>query len=78
MTSLQSQYLLCPPLACNTARTRLGIYSIDQRIRLAEYSPILAQEPAAVLAEFAALVDDCTRVDPNHPTNVLLGSNLVI
>ena len=43
-----------------------------------EYSPILAQESAAVLAEFAALVDDCTRVDLNHPTNVLLGSNLVI
>jgi hypothetical protein len=43
-----------------------------------EYSPILAQESAAVLAEFAALVDDCTRVDPNHPTNVLFGSNLVI
>ena len=33
MTSLQSQYLLCHPLACNTARTRLGIDSIDQRIR---------------------------------------------
>jgi hypothetical protein len=33
---------------------------------------------AAILAEFAALVDDCARVDPNHPTNVLLCSNLVI
>jgi hypothetical protein len=43
-----------------------------------EFSPIHAQEPDAVLAEFAALVDDCARVDPNHPTNVLLGSNLVI
>jgi hypothetical protein len=40
---------------------------------LAKFSPILAQEPAAVLAEFAALIDDCARVDPNHPTNVLLG-----
>jgi hypothetical protein len=29
--------------------------------------PILAQEPAAVLAEFAALVDDCARIDPSHP-----------
>jgi hypothetical protein len=28
-----------------------------------EFSPILAQEPAAVLAEFAALVDDCARVE---------------
>jgi hypothetical protein len=34
---------------------------------LVEFSPILAQEPAAVLAEFAALVDDCTRFDPSHP-----------
>jgi hypothetical protein len=33
MTSLQSQYLLCPPLACNTARTRLGIHSMNRRIR---------------------------------------------
>ena len=33
MTSLQSQYLLCPPLACNTARTRLDIDSINRRIR---------------------------------------------
>jgi hypothetical protein len=76
MTSLQSQYLLCPPLACNTARTRLDIDSIDE-YSLAEFPPILAQDPAVVLAEFAALVDDCTRVDSNHPTNVLLGSNLV-
>jgi hypothetical protein len=40
--------------------------------------PLLVQEPAAVLAEFGALVDDCARVDPNHPLNVLLGSILVI
>ena len=33
MTSLQSQYLLCPPLACNTAWIRLGIDSINRRIR---------------------------------------------
>ena len=78
MTSLQSQYLLCPPLACNTAQTHLGIDSINRRIRSCGILPILAQEPAAVLAEFAALVDDCTRVDPNLPTNVLLGSNMVI
>jgi hypothetical protein len=78
MTSLQSQNMLCPPLVCKTTRTCLGIDSIDQRIRLAEFSTILAQEPAAVLAEFAALVDDCARVDPNHPRNVLSGSNLVI
>jgi len=78
MTSLQSQYLLCPPLACNTARPRLGIDSIDQEYSIVEFSPILAQEPAAVIAEFAALVDDCARVDPNYPTNVLLGSNLVV
>jgi hypothetical protein len=31
MTSLQSQYLLGPPLACNTARARLGIDSINER-----------------------------------------------
>jgi hypothetical protein len=43
-----------------------------------EFSPILAQEPAVVIAEFAALVDDCARLDANHPTNVLLDSNLVI
>jgi hypothetical protein len=43
-----------------------------------EFSPLLVQEPAAVLVEFAALVDDCARVDPNHHANVLLGSNLVI
>jgi hypothetical protein len=42
-----------------------------------EFSLILAQEPAAILAEFAALGDDCACVDPNHPTNVLLGSNLM-
>jgi len=80
MTSLQSEktYLLCPPLACNTARTRLGIDSINRRIWYCGILPILAQEPAAVLTEFAVLVDDCARVDPNHPTNVLLGSNLVI
>jgi hypothetical protein len=67
MTSLQSQYLLCPPLACNTARTRLGIDSINRRMRSCGILHILAQEPAAVLAEFAALVDDCARVDPSHP-----------
>jgi hypothetical protein len=44
----------------------------------ADFSHILAQKPAAVLAEFAALVNDYARVDPNHPINVLLGSNLVI
>jgi hypothetical protein len=77
MTSLRSQYLLCHPLACNTARTRLGIDSIDQRIRLAKFTPTLAQEPAAVIAEFLALVVDCARVDLNNPQNVLLGSNLV-
>ena len=33
MTSLQRQYMLCPPLACITARTRLGIDSINRRIR---------------------------------------------
>jgi hypothetical protein len=32
-----------------------------------EFANILAQVPAAVLAEFAALVDDCARVDPSHP-----------
>jgi hypothetical protein len=32
-----------------------------------EFSPILAQEPAAFLAEIAALVDDSARVDPSHP-----------
>ena len=42
------------------------------------FTPILAQEPDAVLAEFAVLVDDGARVDPNDPTHVLLGSNLVI
>jgi hypothetical protein len=78
MTSLQSQYLLCRPVACTTARTRLDIDSINRRIRLAKFSPILAKEPAAVLAEFAALFDNCARVNPNHPTNVLLGFNMVI
>ena len=67
MTSLQNQYLLCPPLACNTTRTWLGIDSINQRIRSCGILPILAQEPAAVLAENAALVNDCARVDPSHP-----------
>jgi hypothetical protein len=43
-----------------------------------EFSHILAQWPAAVVAEFAALVDDCACVDPIHPTNALLGSDLVI
>ena len=33
MTLLQSHYLLCPPFACNTARTHLGIDSINRRIR---------------------------------------------
>jgi hypothetical protein len=78
MKSLQSQYMLCPPLACNTTQTHLGIDSINRRIRLAELSPILAQEPVVVLAEFAALVTDCAGVDSNHPTNVILDSNLVI
>jgi hypothetical protein len=32
-----------------------------------EFANILAQVPAAVLAEYAALVDDCARVDPGHP-----------
>jgi len=78
MTSLQSQYLLCPPLASNTTRTiSTWTRSIDE-YGLAEFSPILAQEPAVVLAEFSALVNDCVCVGPNHPTNVLLGSNLVI
>ena len=49
--------------------------SIDEYV-LAEFSPILAQAHVVVLAEFAALVDDCTHVDPNHPRNVLLGSKL--
>ena len=77
MTSLQSQYMLCPPLACNTTRTHLGIDSINPRIRSCR-TPILAQETVVVLAEFAALVNDCAGVDPNHPTNVILDSNLVI
>ena len=47
--------------------------SIDE-YGIAEFSPILAQEPAVVLAEFAVLVDDCARIDPNHPTNVLLAN----
>jgi hypothetical protein len=33
MTLLQNHYLLCPPLACNTARIHLGIDSINRRIR---------------------------------------------
>jgi hypothetical protein len=33
MTSLQSQYLLCPPLACSTAQTRLDIDPINRQIR---------------------------------------------
>ena len=78
MTSLQSQYLLCPPLACNTTRSHFGIDSINRQYGLAEFSPILAQEPVVVLGEFAALVNDSARVDPNHPTNDLLDSNLVI
>ena len=62
MTSLQSQYLLCPPLTCNTAGIRLGIDSINRWIRSCGILPILAPEPAAVLVEIAALVDDwCTR-----------------
>ena len=78
MTSLQNQYLLCPPLACNTARPiSAQTRSIDE-YGLVGFSPILAQEPDAVLAEFAVLVDDGARVDPNDPTHVLLGSNLVI
>ena len=56
-----------------SAQTR----SIDE-YGLVEFSPILSQESGAVLAEFAALVSDCARVDPNQPTNVLLDSNLVI
>ena len=67
MTSLQSQYLLCPPLTYNIGRTHFGIDSINRRLRSCEIRPILPQEPAAVLAEFAELVDDCARVDPSHP-----------
>ena len=58
-------------------KTNFLHFSIDE-YGLAEFSPFLAQEHAAVLAGFAPLVDDCAMVDPNHPTNVLLGSNLVI
>jgi hypothetical protein len=65
---LQSQYMLCPPLACNTARTRLGIDSINRRIRSCGIPPIIVQEPAAVLAEFASLVDDCA---PRYRDEVL-------
>jgi hypothetical protein len=50
----------------------------NRRILSCGILPILAQETAVVLAELAALVNDCTRVDPNHPTNLLLGSNMVI
>jgi hypothetical protein len=32
-----------------------------------EFSPILAQEPVAILAELTVLVDDCGRIDPSHP-----------
>ena len=39
MTSLQNQYLLCPPLACNTARTRLDIDSINRGIRSCRILP---------------------------------------
>jgi hypothetical protein len=45
----------------------LDIDSINRRILSCGILPILAQEHAAVLAEFAALVDDCARVDPSHP-----------
>jgi hypothetical protein len=49
MTPLQSQYMLCPPLACYTVPTRLDIDSINRRIRSYGILPILAQKPAVVL-----------------------------
>ena len=67
MTSLQSQYLLRPPLACSTARIRLGTDSINRRIQSCGILPILAQTSAAVLVELPALVYDCARVDLSHP-----------
>jgi hypothetical protein len=41
MTSFQSQYLSCAPLACTTPRIRLGIDSINRRIRSCEILPPL-------------------------------------
>ena len=49
MTSLQSQYMLCPPLACTTVPTRFYIDSINRRTLCCGILPILAQKPAVVL-----------------------------
>jgi hypothetical protein len=49
MPSLQSQYMLCPPLACNTVPIRLYIDSINRRIRSCGIHLILAQNSAVVL-----------------------------
>ena len=54
MTSLQSQYLLCPLLACKTVRTSLGIDSINWRIPSCWILPHFCQEPTAVLADCGA------------------------
>jgi hypothetical protein len=40
---------------------------MEDAYSLVEFANILPQEPAVVLAEFAARVDDCARVDPGHP-----------
>ena len=77
MTSLQSQYLLCPPLACNTARIRLGIDSINRRIR---YCGILPHSCSRACCSSCRVCSAhwrlCTHRSKSS-TNGLLGSNLV-
>jgi len=69
MTSLQNKYMLCPPLTCNTTRTRPGIGSINRRIRSCG---ILAYSCSRACCSSCSLQRWLTT------TNVLFGSNLVI
>ena len=74
MTSLQNQYLLCPPLAYNTARTRLGIDSINRRI---QSCGILPHSYSRACCSSCRVCGAGWRRSKSS-TNVLLGWNLVI
>ena len=64
MTSLQSQYMLCPSLACNTARTRL--YQSTKTV-LRNSLSFLLKGLLQFLQSLRCWLTTCARVDPSHP-----------
>jgi hypothetical protein len=78
MTPLQSQYMLCPPLTCSTARIRLGIDSINRWIRSCGILPHSCSRACCSSCRDCGAGWRLRTRRSKSSTNVLLGSNLVI